>query len=222
MTELKGNGTLGSERHANGTPMSNDTTNATPASTPAKNDSSSKGTPKPRGPRRPNYNEIHARKLPLDIYPLPTFQPHNPLSLVPFLLTVIRDFVLPRSSHAKCPYHGSFSSLTRSVHVTDPATVRGLWESGFFGKGILSRSEPNWLEGEKRRVGLLQGETAEQFSARRRGERMIFKRDRARIEKELIEELRVREAAGLVGLPSGEAADQIPVCDKCGYQECYD
>jgi tRNA-splicing endonuclease subunit Sen2 len=97
------------------------------------------------------------------------------------------------------------------VHVTDHATARALWEAGFFGKGILSRSEPNWLESEKTRVGLQGRQTAEQFTGSRRKDREEFKRERARIEKELVAEVREREKMGLKGLPGGEAADQIPV-----------
>ena len=187
-------------------------TNGTPNSTTSKSTpSTKKGTPRPKGPRRPNYALIHARKLPLDIYPLPTFQPHNPLSLVPIIYTLIRDFILPRSSHAQCPYTASFSPYTRSVHVTDPTTIRALWEAGFFGKGTLSRSEPNWMEAEKKRLGLLGRETAEENSLARRREREEFKRERARIEKELVETVRERETRGEKGLPGGEAADQIPV-----------
>ncbi|KIW07406.1 tRNA-intron endonuclease [Verruconis gallopava] len=183
--------------------------NATSAPSGVK--SSATGAPKTPGPRRPNYAKIHARKLPLDVYPLPTFQPHNPLSLVPILYILIRDFILPRSSHSRCPFHASFSSSTQSVHVTDEATVRALWEDGFFGKGTLSRSEPNWLASERRRLGLVAFETAEEFSARRRKEREEFKKQRAKIEKELVEQVRQREAQGLSGLPGGEAPDQIPV-----------
>jgi tRNA-splicing endonuclease subunit Sen2 len=168
------------------------------------------GTAKSKA-RKPNYAKIYARKLPLDVYPLPAFQPNNPLSLVPYVYAIIRDFILPRSSHAQCPYGGYFSSRTRAVHITDQATVRALWEAGFFGKGLLSRSEPNWLESEKRRLGIVAVETAEEYSIRRRKEREEFKRERARIEREMVEEQRQREANGASGLPDGAAADQIPV-----------
>jgi len=59
---------------------------------------------------------------------------------------------------------------------------------GFFGKGSLSRSEPSWLDREMRRRGLLAGETSEEVTRRRREERKEFKKERARKEREAIEE----------------------------------
>lgn len=59
---------------------------------------------------------------------------------------------------------------------------------GFFGKGNLSRSEPSWLDREQRRRGLLVGETSEEVTRRRREERKEFKKERARKEREAIEE----------------------------------
>jgi hypothetical protein len=185
--------------------------NGTLKSAARQTESSMNGTAKPKAQRKPNYAKIHARKLPLEVYPLPAFQPHNPLSLLPVLYAIVKDFIMPRSSHAQCPYQGYFSSKTRSVHVTDQTSIRALWEAGFFGKGTLSRSEPNWLASEKRRLGMMATETAEEYSVRRRKDRDEFKRQRARIEKEMIEEQRQRENDGLTGLPDGVGADQIPV-----------
>lgn len=69
------------------------------------------------------------------------------------------------------------------------------------------------MEGEKRRLGLVAAETAEEYSVRRRKEREEFKRERARIERGMIEEQREREAAGLERV---QDADQIPVsCLYC-------
>lgn len=74
------------------------------------------------------------------------------------------------------------------MHVTDQTAIRALWESGFFGKGSLSRSEPSWLDREKKRKGLIANETSEEFTAQRRAERRRFKQERARKEREAIEE----------------------------------
>lgn len=74
------------------------------------------------------------------------------------------------------------------MHVTDERDIRALWESGFFGKGSLSRSEPSWLDREKRRRGITVGETSEEITKRRREERREFKTERARKEREAIEE----------------------------------
>ena len=74
------------------------------------------------------------------------------------------------------------------MHVTDETAVRALWERGFFGKGSLSRSEPSWLNREKKRRGLVANETSEEYTAQRRAERRRFKQERARKEREAIEE----------------------------------
>lgn len=60
---------------------------------------------------------------------------------------------------------------------------------GFFGKGTLSRSEPSWLEREKaRRVAGKEGGTSEEATRKRREERRLFKLERARLEREKIEQ----------------------------------
>ena len=74
------------------------------------------------------------------------------------------------------------------MHVTDETAIRALWESGFFGKGSLSRSEPSWLDREKKRRGLIANETSEEITAQRRADRRTFKQERARKEREAIEE----------------------------------
>ena len=155
----------------------------------------------PRAPR-PNYHKLHALPLPVNVYPLPSFIPHNPLSILQIALTYIRQLVAPPSSHPEVLYQGYFSHETRSVHVTDEVAIRLLWERGFFGKGSLSRSEPSWLDREKRRQGIFVGETSEEITGKRRQERREFKKERARkereaIEEKLAEEKRQREASEL-------------------------
>lgn len=152
-------------------------------------------------PKRPNYHQLHARPMPLSVYPIPSFIPHNPLSLLRVAYLVLRDWISPPSSHVMT-YNGYFSAATQSVHVTDPATVRALWEMGFFGTGTLSRSEPNWLSMERRRLGLVAFMTAEEVTAARRNARMEFKRERARLEREVLEEQKQKETAVAMGLPS--------------------
>ena len=136
---------------------------------------------------RPNYNVLHARPLPLQVNPLPQLIPHNPLSLLYFAYTYISYLLSPPSSHT-VKYHGYFSPETRSVHITEIDAMRGLWENGFFGKGSLSRSEPSWLDREKRRRGIFVGETSEEITRKRREERREFKKERARKEREAIEQ----------------------------------
>lgn len=137
---------------------------------------------------KPNYNQIHALPLPLATYPLPPLIPHNPLSILQIAFTYIFQVLRPPCSHSKVLYTAYFSSETLSIHVTEPDAVRALWTMGFFGKGNLSRSEPSWLDREQRRRGLLVGETSEEVTRRRREERKEFKNERARKEREAIEE----------------------------------
>ena len=54
---------------------------------------------------------------------------------------------------------------------------------GFFGRGSLSRSEPTWLENQKKK-----GATAEENTAQRRNERRQQKLDRAKKEQENIDQ----------------------------------
>jgi tRNA-splicing endonuclease subunit Sen2 len=144
--------------------------------------------PKPRAFVRPNYGKLHARALPLAIYPLPPLIPQNPLSVLQITFTYIYHILFPPSSHPECLYKAHWSPESHSVHVTDHTAMRALWECGFFGKGSLSRSEPSWLDREKRRRGLLASETSEEFTIQRREERKKFKNERARLQREAIEE----------------------------------
>lgn len=64
---------------------------------------------------------------------------------------------------------------------------------GFFGKGSLSRSEPTWLETQRKR-----GETSEEATNRRREERRELKLERAKKEQEAIEQ-KLKEEGGMNG-----------------------
>jgi tRNA-splicing endonuclease subunit Sen2 len=146
----------------------------------------------PRRPRR-NFAQIHSRPLPVAVYPLPVFIPHNPLSWLHLAYTVVSNFFYPPSSHATT-HVGYYSASTRSVHVTNPKHVRALWEMGFFGKGSLSRSEPHWEEQERNRIGLGNENTSEEVTNKWREERFRMKMERAKAEADAIEEQRRREA----------------------------
>ncbi|KAF4555121.1 tRNA intron endonuclease-like protein [Elsinoe fawcettii] len=169
--------TQGQEHHAK------DSVQVTEPPTPGKG-----VTPRTRKPPRPNYTRIHAKPLPLDVIPLPAFVPHNPLSLFRILSALISEAISRPTSHPDSPYVGYFSPETRSIHVTDTSHVRALWEMGFFGKGSLSRSEPSWLDREKARRKSGKGGTSEEATSKRREERRMFKLERARAEREVIEE----------------------------------
>ncbi|KAF2220577.1 hypothetical protein BDZ85DRAFT_203737 [Elsinoe ampelina] len=152
-----------------------------------------KPSTKPRRPPRPNYAKIHAKPLPLEIIPLPAFVPHNPLSLVRILNALVSELISRHSGHPPPLYTGYFSPETRSVHVTNVDHGRALWEMGFFGKGNLSRSELSWLNRELARRKAGAGGTSEEATSKRREERRMFKLERARAEREAIEEQLRRE-----------------------------
>ena len=160
---------------------------------PAPNEPKPPARPKPL---RPNFAKLHANPLPLTIHPLPPLIPHNPLSVAHIALVYLSQLLFRPSSHPRPRYTGYFDPATHSVHVTDERSVRALWEHGFFGKGSLSRSEPSWLEREKRRLGILAQQTSEEVTRKRREERREFKRERAWKEKAAIEETLRREKLG--------------------------
>src|SRR5208282_2491248 len=130
------------------------------------------------------------------------FIPHNPISLFHILYAWVSQTIYPPSSHPDTPYQGWFSEETRSVHVTDPKAIRALWEQGFYGKGSLSRSEPSWLDREKRRKGVVADQTSEEVTKKRRAERQQAKWERARKEREAIDK-KLLEEQGAV--PASEA-----------------
>lgn len=139
-------------------------------------------------------NNLYALPAPLRTFPFPTLVPHNPLSLIQILYTWVSHTLSPPSSHLGPLYQGWFSPDTRSVHVTDIRAVRGLWEQGFYGKGSLSRSEPSWLDREKKRRGSKVKKTSEQVTRERRAERQQTKWERARKEREAIDQRLLEEA----------------------------
>ncbi|KAF2125335.1 hypothetical protein P153DRAFT_378806 [Dothidotthia symphoricarpi CBS 119687] len=150
-------------------------------------DNTSKGGPRKPRQMRPNYNEIHAKPLPLDVYPLPTFIPHNPISIVRIAVNLLSHSLWSPNSH-KVIHKAYFSPETQSIHITDPQSIRALWEQGFWGKGSLSRSEPQWLIAEKRRRGIEASKTSAEVTLSRREVRNQFKLERARAQREEIEQ----------------------------------
>ena len=83
------------------------------------------------------------------------------------------------------------------MHITDDRSIRGLWEQGFFGKGTLSRSEPNWMKGQVARANKSKT-TSEELTKQRREERQQVKWERARKEREAIEQKLLEEAGALL------------------------
>ncbi|KAF2269356.1 hypothetical protein CC78DRAFT_529150 [Lojkania enalia] len=173
-----------------------------------KNQTSLENKLKPIGPKRRPYTEIHSRPLPLEVHPLPVFIPHNPLSFVRIAINLISHSFRPPSSHPTV-HRGYFSTETQSIHVTNPQSIVALWEQGFWGSGSLSRTEPQWLEHEKRKRGLGESKTAWEVTQERREARRQFKLERARLERETIEQQLRQE--GKLASTEQVPAEQEPV-----------
>jgi tRNA-splicing endonuclease subunit Sen2 len=173
-------------------------------------------TPKPklRGPTRSQQlNKLYSLPAPLRTFPLPSFTPNNPISLLHLLYTWVSQTINPPQSHPETLYQGWFSPETRSVHVTDPRSIRALWEQGFYGKGNLSRSELSWLDREKRRRGAAADKTSEEVTRQRRAERQQAKWERARKEREAIDQKLLEERAAAL-TPDPVINGEIQVTDR--------
>jgi tRNA-splicing endonuclease subunit Sen2 len=158
---------------------------------------------KPKGlTRSQQLNKIYSLPAPLRTFPLPTFIPHNPLSLIQIIFAWASQTIYPPSSHPGSPHQGWLSLETRSVHIMDPKTIRALWEQGFYGKGSLSRSELSWLDREKRRKGASADKTSEEATRQRRVERQKTKWERARKEREAIDQKILEEKSLSAGIPT--------------------
>ena len=161
----------------------------------------------PKMSRAATLNKLYALPAPLRTFPLPTLVPHNPISLFHILYVWLSQAINPPSSHFETPYRGWWSPETRSVHVTDCRSIRGLWEQGFYGKGSLSRSEPNWLSGQKARKSNKGKTTSEEVTRQRRAARQQTKWERARKEREAIEQRLLEEAEAALAAESANNGD---------------
>ncbi|KAK8101877.1 tRNA-splicing endonuclease subunit Sen2 [Apiospora kogelbergensis] len=165
-------------------------TRETNASHPAKGPSSAVVPPAPKP--TPLW-KIHELPIPIRTFPLPSFYPSNPLSLLHVVYTwITQALTLPHEP--SIVHEGIWSAKTRSVHIVDTKSIRALWEQGFYGKGSLSRSEPNWLKREQARSGTQKQHVAEEYTRQRREERQQMKWDRARLQQEEIRRVRYLES----------------------------
>ncbi|AEO63023.1 uncharacterized protein THITE_2107870 [Thermothielavioides terrestris NRRL 8126] len=147
-------------------------------------------------PPKPSLNQIYALPAPIRTFPLPAFYPNNPISLLHLAYAWLSQVFRPPPREPSVIHVGVWDPETRSVHVRDPTSIRALWEQGFYGKGSLSRSEPNWLKRELARRGSPEGKTvSEARTEQRREERRLAKWERAKAELEAIEKQRLAEAA---------------------------
>lgn len=148
----------------------------------------------PRQKRGPSVHQIYALPAPIRTFPLPTFYPSNPVSLLHVLSAWLGQVFSPPPTEPSAVHWGVWSETTTSVHVADEKSMGALWEQGFYGKGSLSRSEPNWLKREQVRRGLGDAHVSEMVTAQRRQERAQAKWERARLEQEAIRSTRLEEA----------------------------
>ncbi|KAK3351147.1 hypothetical protein B0H65DRAFT_108811 [Neurospora tetraspora] len=173
----------------------NTTTMSQPSESPSKpgEDNPAASSAPPR-PQRVPYHQIYKLPAPIRTFPLPSFYPSNPLSLFHLAVAWLRQVLLPPPAEPSVIHEGIWDPDTRSVHVKDPKSIRALWEQGFYGKGSLSRSEPNWFKRELSRRGLDGTTVSEERTVSRREERKQVKWERAKAELEAIEKQKLEEA----------------------------
>lgn len=117
--------------------------------------------------------------LPVATVEVPLFVPTNPLNWACILYRYIFG-VAPSRKATVVLNNGLFT-------VSDEDEMRFLWDNGFFGKGVLSRSEPTWLNRTKRRLNVDTANlklSSEEVTALRREGRKIFKSKRLELERQ--------------------------------------
>lgn len=140
-----------------------------------------------------DLHQLHALPVPIQTFPLPVFYPSNPLSLV-HLAYAWLNHVLFTPKEPATIHQGIWSPQAGAVLVKDAVSIRALWEQGFYGKGHLSRSEPEWFRQEQVKRGLLQAHVSHLNTAKRREERRTKKWERAKSEIDALRQLQSKEA----------------------------
>lgn len=166
---------------------------AAPAQAQAKPQSEAPAPAAQQQKRGPSIHQIYALPAPIRTFPLPAFYPNNPISLFHVAYAWLDQVFRPPPVEPAVIHHGIWSETTISVHIKDEKSMRALWEQGFYGKGNLSRSEPNWLKREQVQRGLQEVHVSEIFTRQRREERAQAKWERARLEQEVILQTRLEE-----------------------------
>ncbi|KND93375.1 putative tRNA-splicing endonuclease subunit tsp-2 [Tolypocladium ophioglossoides CBS 100239] len=169
---------------------------------------SSNGLPPQK--RGPSIHQIYALPAPIRTFPLPTFYPNNPVSLFHVLSAWLSQTLSPPPAEPAVIHQGVWSEATTSVHVMDEKSMRALWEQGFYGKGSLSRSEPNWLKREQVRRGVQEAHVSEILTVQRRQERAQAKWERARLEQDAIQSTRLKEARQAEARRQGKKSSLLP------------
>ncbi|KAG6024498.1 hypothetical protein E4U40_003259 [Claviceps sp. LM458 group G5] len=190
MAELQIHSQDGSRVTTTPTPTPTPAPMASPMAAPTR-DSPQDG---PQNQKRASVHQIYALPAPIRTFPLPAFIPSSILSLLHVGWTWLQQTFSPPPAEPAIIHHGVWDEATGSVHITDGQSMRALWEQGFYGKGSLSRSEPNWLKRELVRKGQEETHVSEILTAQRREERARVKWERARLEQEAIRQTRLEEA----------------------------
>lgn len=162
-----------------------DSAHALPSTTPPR---------APRPQRGPPLHQVYKQPAPLRTFPYPVTNLSNPLSLVHLAVTWLSHVFFPPPAEPSVIHTAFWDQETRTIVVTDEKSMADLWQQGFYGKGSLSRSEPNWLKREKIRRGAQNGRVSEQNTDKRREDRIRAKWERARAEQEALEQKRLDEA----------------------------
>ncbi|KAK4224269.1 hypothetical protein QBC38DRAFT_371421, partial [Podospora fimiseda] len=138
---------------------------------------------------RPRAPYVYKLPAPIRTFPVPYFDPKNPICYFQLAYTWLKQVFFPPPAEPSVIHIGFWDFDTRSVHVEDEDSIRALWEQGFYGKGSQSRSEPNWLKRELARRGASGGKTViEARTEARREERRQAKWERAKAELEAREQ----------------------------------
>lgn len=187
----------------------------TPATPPPE---AAKQTPRAAArPQQLSIHQIYSQPAPLRTFPFPTLT-SNPVSWVHLAVTWLGQVLSPPPTEPSFVHTAYWDNETRSILVTDEKSMASLWQQGFYGKGTLSRSEPNWLKREKIRQGVANGKVAEVNTDQRREDRARVKWERARAEQEALEQRRMDEAVPPKFVLPSPVASRVPSPDGSAAQ----
>ncbi|CAN8096242.1 unnamed protein product [Discula destructiva] len=166
----------------------------------------SAGSGGPPRPRKPTIHDVYCQPAPLRTFPFPMLT-SNPVSWIHLAVVWLSQVLSPPPTEPSVIHTAYWDVATRSIIVTDEKSMADLWQQGFYGKGNLSRSEPNWLKREQIRRGVANGRVSEVNTDKRREDRARVKWERARAEEEARERQRSHEAHLLAEVGVAATAD---------------
>ncbi|VEU19556.1 DEKNAAC100596 [Brettanomyces naardenensis] len=119
------------------------------------------------------------KPLPIEVIQLPAVYPQNPISWLIAAISFVSQVITIRNKKI----HVIFDEDDCSFKVTSKKDMDYLWDSGFYGKGSLSRSEPTWLlRAQKRILGVEEPKTTgEEIVRYRRQLRGEYKQERNKL-----------------------------------------